>query len=91
MSLRDIRTAKGITQEDLEASSGVTQTTISSIERGTNKRPSWETVRRLAIALNVAPDELFPADCGDVVASQDDVESERRSGERRTADRREAR
>jgi transcriptional regulator with XRE-family HTH domain len=60
VSLKEIRTAKGITQEDLEASSGVTQTTISSLERGTNKRPSWETVRRLASALNVAPDELFP-------------------------------
>lgn len=60
VSLRDIRIAKGITQEDLEASSGVTQTTISAIECGKNKRPSWETVRRLASALSVAPDELFP-------------------------------
>lgn len=87
MSLRDIRIAKGITQEDLESSSGVTQTTISAIERGKNKRPSWETVRRLASALSVPPEELFPAEA----VEDAEVESDRRIGERRTADRREAR
>lgn len=58
--LLEVRAAKRLTQEQLEQMSGVNQTTISAIETGKNRNPSWETVAKLAKALAVTPDELFP-------------------------------
>jgi len=60
MNLRTARRLKDITQAQLAEQSGVDQRTISDIERGANKNPSWETVARIAKALGVAPEELFP-------------------------------
>jgi transcriptional regulator with XRE-family HTH domain len=62
MKLRTIRNQKNMTQEQLEAASGVDQRTISKIELGLIKRPAWEIVARLARALNVHPEELFPVE-----------------------------
>ncbi len=60
MKLKTARALKGITQEKLAALSGIDQTTISAIECGKNKNPSWETVSRIAKALGVPPEEIFP-------------------------------
>jgi transcriptional regulator with XRE-family HTH domain len=60
MNLRAARRQKDITQSQLAELSGVNQTTISDIERGANRNPSWETVARIAKALGVPPEELFP-------------------------------
>lgn len=60
MSLRAFRNAKSMSQADLAEAAGVDQTTISTIEVGKNQNPSWETVVRLARALGVAPEDLFP-------------------------------
>jgi transcriptional regulator with XRE-family HTH domain len=60
MNLRTARRLKDITQAQLATRAGVDQTTISDIERGRNTNPSWATVVRLAQALDVAPEELFP-------------------------------
>jgi len=60
MTLKDARIERGYTQERLAEMSGVDQTTISAIEVGKNRNPSWETVVRLARALMVAPEDLFP-------------------------------
>lgn len=62
MNLRTARRLKDITQAQLAEMAGVDQTTISDIERGRNKNPSWETVCRIAKALGVEPMELFPVD-----------------------------
>jgi transcriptional regulator with XRE-family HTH domain len=59
-TLRDTRGR--LTQEELADLSGVDQTTISNIENGRIKKPSWETVARLSAALGVEPVELFPVD-----------------------------
>jgi len=59
-NLRTIRRAKDVTQAQLADLVGVDVTTISDLERGKNRNPSWETVVRLARALDVAPEELFP-------------------------------
>jgi len=59
----DLRTARGerkLTQEQLAELSGLPQTTISDIERGVIRKPSWDAVARLSRALDYAPDELFP-------------------------------
>jgi transcriptional regulator with XRE-family HTH domain len=60
MRLREIRKAKGFTQEELAALSGVDQATISNLEVERVKNPSWQIVARLARALDVSPEELFP-------------------------------
>jgi transcriptional regulator with XRE-family HTH domain len=57
-TLKQAREARGLTQEQLEAASLVTQGTISLIETGSVKNPSWSTVRALAAALDVDPREL---------------------------------
>jgi transcriptional regulator with XRE-family HTH domain len=60
MNLKEARKQKGLTQEQLEIASGVDQPTISSIEIGRIKNPSWQIVAKLAKALDVPPEELFP-------------------------------
>jgi len=49
-----------MTQEELSKLSGVDRTVICRIERGEIRRPKWETVSKLAKALEVPPEELFP-------------------------------
>lgn len=60
MNLRTARRLKDITQAQLAEIAGVDQTTISDIERGKNRNPSWETVARIARALGVEAEEIFP-------------------------------
>ena len=60
MRLKDLRKTKGLTQEALQEMTGVDQSTISALESGRIKAPSWEIVVRLARALEVSPEELFP-------------------------------
>jgi transcriptional regulator with XRE-family HTH domain len=60
MSLKETRTRKNMTQEELSEKSRVDQSTISAIETGRMKRPSWEIVARLAKALDERPERLFP-------------------------------
>jgi transcriptional regulator with XRE-family HTH domain len=60
MNLKTARKIKGMTQEQLASQSGVDQTTISAIECGKSRNPSWETVSRIANTLGVAPEEIFP-------------------------------
>lgn len=58
INLRDVRERKLLTQEELAQRSGLTQTTISAIEVGRHE-PRISTVRRLAKALEVEPEELM--------------------------------
>src|SRR5689334_15453518 len=59
--LRELRKKRGMTQEDLEAASGVAQEYISGLERGVRSNPSREVIKSLALALEVAPEELAGA------------------------------
>ncbi len=60
MTLREARTKRNLTQEELAARSGVEQPTISALENSRIQSPSWDTVCLLARALKVKPEELFP-------------------------------
>lgn len=60
MNLKELREKKNLTQEQLEALSGVDKSTISVLETRPGRRPSFETAVRLAKALNVRPEDLFP-------------------------------
>ena len=63
-NLRELRTARNLTQVGLSALSGVSQTTISDLERGRGQ-VSLETAVALALALDVTVADLYqdgPAD-----------------------------
>jgi transcriptional regulator with XRE-family HTH domain len=55
--LRDLRKRKLLTQEQLADRSGVGIATIVRVERN-QVEPRGSTIRKLAEALNVAPEEL---------------------------------
>lgn len=55
LTLRQARQRRGLTQEELEALSGVQQANISAIERGAVKDPNSSTVMKLAAALDIDP------------------------------------
>lgn len=55
--LKLIRKTKGLTQEQLEQSSGISQSTLSSWENGVND-PSWSQVVKLAETLGVSCQEF---------------------------------
>ncbi|OGC68534.1 transcriptional regulator [candidate division WWE3 bacterium RIFOXYC1_FULL_39_7] len=57
--LRKIREAKGLTQEGLADLAGMHFTYIGQIERGL-RNPSLINLERLARALKIKADELFP-------------------------------
>jgi transcriptional regulator with XRE-family HTH domain len=56
--LRLLRERRLLSQRDLAALAGVSQTTIVNIESGRN-RPHPSTLRRLAVALDVGPEALL--------------------------------
>lgn len=55
--LKDLRERRLITQEELASASGLTVATVSRLERGKAK-PTLKTIRRLAKALEVNPQDL---------------------------------
>ncbi|WP_237771316.1 XRE family transcriptional regulator [Kribbella sp. ALI-6-A] len=55
--LRRHRTAAGLTQDELSTVSGISVQAISTLERGTRKYPQPATVRALANALRLDPDQ----------------------------------
>lgn len=63
MDLKMARRIAGLTQEQLAERAGVDSALISRLERGgARRRPSYEAIVRIARALNIAPDELFPVE-----------------------------
>jgi WD40 repeat protein/transcriptional regulator with XRE-family HTH domain len=55
--LRTHRMRIGMTQKDLAVASNVADTTISDLERGMNKAPRYDTIRRLIEALLLSDEE----------------------------------
>lgn len=53
--LATLRYAAGLTQEELGARAGIHRVSVARLELGT-RRPTWESVLALAIALDVTPD-----------------------------------
>lgn len=67
-AIRQLRQARGRTQEDLAHASGITVTALVRIE-GAKANPTWATVRRLAIGLGVSVGEI--ADLADQLSRDD--------------------
>ena len=58
MNLKEIRLARGMTQEQLADKVGIERTSITNYELGT-REPSLDTLRKLAEALDCTLDELI--------------------------------
>jgi transcriptional regulator with XRE-family HTH domain len=56
--LREVRTRRLLTQDELADKAGVSQSTIANIERN-NAEPQFRTIRKLAKALDIDPTELL--------------------------------
>ena len=56
--LKEVRTKRLLTQDELSDKAGVSQSTIANIERD-NREPHFHTIRKLAKALDVDPTELL--------------------------------
>jgi transcriptional regulator with XRE-family HTH domain len=56
--LREVRTARGMSQEELAFAAKLHRTYVGGIERGT-RNPSLSNVVRLAKALRMTPSELL--------------------------------
>lgn len=59
-TLRSMRADRGETQEDLAHRAGLTVAAYARIERG-HANPTWTTVRRIAVALDVTLSALAQA------------------------------
>lgn len=57
--IKELRTKKNMTQEELEQKSGVSRTTISNLENGVERATSTKTLLKLAAALDVTVDQIF--------------------------------
>lgn len=61
MELKTARRIARLTQRELADRAGVDPALISRLEKnGGRRRPSYEAIVKIARALNLAPDELFP-------------------------------
>ena len=56
--LREVRTRRLLTQDELADKAGGSQSTIANIERD-NAEPQFRTIRKLAKALDIDPTELL--------------------------------
>ena len=56
--IKNLRTGKKISQEELANISGLSLRTIQRIENGTNS-PRGDTLKRLSVALQVSPDDII--------------------------------
>lgn len=57
--IKELRQEKKMSQEELAEKSGVSRTTISNIENGTDKTVMSSTLMNLAKALETTVDKLF--------------------------------
>ena len=57
--IRELREAKGVTQEALAELSGVSRATIWALESGQDKVTTTKTLVKIAEALGVRLDELY--------------------------------
>ena len=56
--LKEVRTRRLLTQEELAAKAGLSAATVVNIERN-NQEPHFRTIRKLAKALDVDPTTLL--------------------------------
>ena len=60
LRLKELRLAKGLTQDQLADAAGIDQSRVSALECEANPNPTLQTIVALARALGVEPPALFP-------------------------------
>ena len=58
-NIKRVRTNKGMTQKELSNKSGLSQSTITEIEKGTRQNLRADNLSKIATALNVSTNELL--------------------------------
>ena len=58
LRLRELREARFLSQQDLATKAGIARSTVIGIESG-RRQPTWQTLRKLADALQVEPGKLM--------------------------------
>lgn len=61
MNFRQLRESRGLTQGEIELLTGVKSATVSQIELGKVRNPTYRTIAKLAGVLNVTPDVVARA------------------------------
>lgn len=61
VKIREVKDAKGLTNEDIAEMAGINETTISRILSGAGKRPSFDTIVTIAAALHISVDKILYA------------------------------
>jgi len=61
LKIKELRTERGWTQKELGRRSGITRESISAVEIGKSRKPSGETLIKLARAFGIRPEELYEA------------------------------
>lgn len=56
-TIRELRREKGLSQDVLSGLAGIARTHLTMIENG-SKQANFETIWRIALALNILPSEL---------------------------------
>ena len=70
--LKELRTQRGISQEDLALSAEITTSYLGMIERG-EKNPTVKVIERLCVALGVSLAEFFTENTASAVCKTDDA------------------
>ena len=60
--LRDLRVARGYTQEDLARASGITLRRLTDLETKSSTNPTLNTLSQIAAALGVSVSDLLTED-----------------------------
>ena len=58
-NIKKIRARLGLTQDDLSKKADIKYTTLTKVESGVVKKPSIQTMAKIAKGLNVAIEELL--------------------------------
>lgn len=64
--IKEIRKAKGLTLEQLAEITGYSKGYLSLLENNKGKKPSWEVVEKIGIALGVCPKKLIVMWCSHI-------------------------
>lgn len=57
--LKELRTSRGLSQEELSEKSGISRTTLSKIENNEEIAVNTKTITKLADAFGVKPSDIF--------------------------------
>lgn len=68
--IREIRLSQGMTQKELGEKAGIAEPTIRRYELG-KLNPKLETVKKIACALNVSWEDLYPSEQRGVAVAED--------------------